>query len=359
MCDCVIYVGDLDPLVTLDELAFTFSSFNCQLISVKRSKNGTCFALLRFQSEDEVNTLMSKMRNLRFRNRPIRLMRFQPDPCLRNIKAANVFVGNIDECVTQEELHELFSSFGEVLSCKIATNDLMNSRGYGYVQYSKPNYALGAVGASGTLELADKKLVVKPFKPRNERYPNANVLPFTNCYVKNFDRRTTEADLRKLFGEFGEIGSIFIPTHSNNVLKGYAFVCFKRFDEAWNAVRHLNGKLFRGQRLYVSPAEKKADRIKALNAHLTAMTETGIFVKDLDERITEFNLYSYFGQFGKVLSAKLHRNAFGRSKGLAYVWFQSPSHAKLALKMKDMISGAQIFSFYPIFPAAAKPQLAS
>nr|CDS27445.1 polyadenylate binding protein [Hymenolepis microstoma] len=353
MTDCVIYVGDLHPLVTLDELAFTFSDFNCQLISAKRAKNGTCFALLRLQKEDDINILMSRMRSLRFCNRPVRLMRFQPNPRLRNVKGANVFVGNIDQRITQEELYVLFSCFGEILSCKIVTDNMQNSRGYGYVQFSKPKYAQRAISASGALKIADKNLIVKLFKPRSVRYPDANVLPFTNCYIKNFDENTTEAQLRELFSEFGEIESIFIPVYPNNVLKGYAFVCFKRFDEAMSAVKNLNGRYFRGRRLYVGRAEKKADRVKALSAYYKTLRETTVHVKNLDEVITEYNLCAFFGQFGKVVSALVVRDEKGHSKGFGFVWFQSPNAAKFALEMHDIILGSKRITLsIPLMPVA-------
>lgn len=212
---------------------------------------------------------------------------------------------------------------------------MQNSCGYGYVQFSSPKFAKHVIDSCGSLEIGNKKLIVKPFKPRNERYPNTRVLPFTNCYIKNFDGSTTEADLRELFSEFGEIGSIFIPMYPNKVLKGYAFVCFKRFDEAMRAVQNLNGKEFRGRRLYVSRAEKKMDRMKALSAYYRTLSETTVYVKNLDENVNEYALQTFFGQCGKVINAKVIRDANGKSKGFGFIWFQSPNDVKTALEMQN------------------------
>ncbi|KAM3187870.1 hypothetical protein ACTXT7_001466 [Hymenolepis weldensis] len=324
MTGCVLYAGDLHPLTTLDEVAKVFSGFRGQLIRVNRSKGGSCYALLRFPTKDDLEFALNNLQNVQIGDRPVRLMRFQSDPRLRTIKGANLFVSNIDR-----------SNFGEVLSCKIAVDNMQKSCGYGYVQFSSPKFAQQVIEACGSLEIGNKKLIVKPFKPRNERYPNTKVLPFTNCYIKNFDGSTTEADLRELFSEFGEIGSIFIPMYPNKVLKGYAFVCFKRFDEAMRAVQNLNGKEFRGRRLYVSRAEKKMDRMKALSAYYRTLSETTVYVKNLDENVNEYALQTFFSQCGKVINAKVIRDANGKSKGFGFIWFQSPNDVKTALEMQS------------------------
>lgn len=55
-------------------------------------------------------------------------------------------------------LQELFSKFGEVLSCKVAKNEDGTTRGYGFVQFASQESADAAIeNLHGTL-LDDRKL---------------------------------------------------------------------------------------------------------------------------------------------------------------------------------------------------------
>jgi len=56
-----------------------------------------------------------------------------------------------------------------------------------------------------------------------------------NLYVKGFPDTMAENDLRELFARYGEIESLRMHPPGENVKKLYAFVCFKKPDEASSA----------------------------------------------------------------------------------------------------------------------------
>ena len=80
-------------------------------------------------------------------------------------------------------------------------------------------------------------------------------------YVSNLSFHTTEDDLRKLFGEFGNVSSAKIITdRETGRSRGFAFVEMGSDDEAKEAMQKLNNKEIEGRSLSVSIAREKAPR---------------------------------------------------------------------------------------------------
>ncbi len=85
----------------------------------------------------------------------------------------NIFVGNLNFQTTEEQLQDLFLSFGEVSSVKIVTDKFSGrSRGFAFVEM--PNQIQGekAVNDLNNYILNSRSLVVNAAKPRenNDRY---------------------------------------------------------------------------------------------------------------------------------------------------------------------------------------------
>ena len=57
-------------------------------------------------------------------------------------------------------MHDTFAAFGNVLSCKVATDEAGRSRGYGFVHYETAEAAEGAIKAVNGMLLNDKKVYV-------------------------------------------------------------------------------------------------------------------------------------------------------------------------------------------------------
>ncbi len=81
-----------------------------------------------------------------------------------------------------------------------------------------------------------------------------------NIYVGNLSRTATEASVRSLFSQFGEVSSVkLIKDKFTGNLKGFGFVEMHNANEANAAIAELNGKEFEGQRLRVNEARPREE----------------------------------------------------------------------------------------------------
>ncbi|GAB2297646.1 Polyadenylate-binding protein 8, partial [Dionaea muscipula] len=52
---------------------------------------------------------------------------------------------NLDKSIDHKALHDTFSTFGNILSCKIVTDPHGQSKGYGFVQFDNEDAAQNAI----------------------------------------------------------------------------------------------------------------------------------------------------------------------------------------------------------------------
>lgn len=75
----------------------------------------------------------------------------------------------------------------------------------------------------------------------NRAYDDKEAPPSSNLWVGNLSADTTDADLKELFGKFGALDKV--TTYSS---RSFAFVYFKRVEDAKAAKDALQGSDFRG-----------------------------------------------------------------------------------------------------------------
>lgn len=82
----------------------------------------------------------------------------QRDPALRKTGNGNIFIKNLDPQIDNKALHDTFSAFGNILSCKIALDESGQSKGYGFVHYETEEAAEMAIQKVNGMLLNDRKV---------------------------------------------------------------------------------------------------------------------------------------------------------------------------------------------------------
>jgi len=82
----------------------------------------------------------------------------------------NVYVGNLSYGVTEEELRDMFSEFGEVSSVNIITDKYTGqSKGFGFVEMPNNSEADQAIKALNEKMLKGRNIKVNQARPGNKR----------------------------------------------------------------------------------------------------------------------------------------------------------------------------------------------
>ncbi|KAJ4896992.1 Polyadenylate-binding protein 2 [Raphanus sativus] len=357
-----LYVGDLDASVTDSQLFDAFSQMG-QVVSVRvcrdlATRRSLGYGYVNFTSPQDAARAIQELNYIPLNGKPVRVMYSHRDPSVRRSGAGNIFIKNLDKSIDHKALHDTFSAFGNIISCKVAVDSSGQSKGYGFVQYETEESAQRAMSELNGMLLNDKQVYVGPFLRRQERDSTATVTKFTNVYVKNLAESTTDDDLKKAFGEFGEITSAVVMRDGDGKSKGFGFVNFDDADDAAKAVEGLNGKTFGDKEWYVGRAQKKSERENELKARYEQslreaadkFQSSNLYVKNLDDGISDEKLKEMFTPYGTVTSCKVMRDPNGISRGSGFVAFSTPEEATKA--MSEM-SGKMIEN-KPLYVAVAQ-----
>ncbi|XP_039298134.1 ELAV-like protein 3 isoform X4 [Nilaparvata lugens] len=297
----------------------------------------------------------------------------------------NLIVNYLPQTMTQEEIRSLFSSIGDVESCKLIRDKVTGqSLGYGFVNYHRPEDAEKAINTLNGLRLQNKTIKVSFARPSSEAIKGANL------YVSGLPKNMAQQDLENLFSPYGRIITSrilcdnitvrqYVGGTGDNVpclSKGVGFIRFDQRIEAERAIQELNGTIPKGstEPITVKFANNPSNNNKAippLAAYLApqaarrfggpihhptgrfrysplagdllansmlpgnAMNGSGwcIFVYNLAPETEENVLWQLFGPFGAVQSVKVIRDLqTNKCKGFGFVTMTNYDEAVVAIQ---------------------------
>ncbi|KAG2567246.1 hypothetical protein PVAP13_7NG260700 [Panicum virgatum] len=322
----------------------------CRDVTSRRSLG---YAYVNFSNPLDAARALELLNFALLNNKPIRVMYSNRDPSSRRSGSANIFIKNLDKAIDNKTLHETFSTFGTILSCKVAMDEVGQSKGFGFVQYEKEEEAQAAIKSLNGMLINDKPVYVGPFLRKQERDHSFDKTKFNNVFVKNLSESTTKEDLVKIFGEYGNITSAVVMIGMDGKSRCFGFINFENPDAAARAVQELNGKKINDKEWYVGRAQKKSEREMELKRRFEQSLKDAadkyqglnLYLKNLDDSIGDDQLRELFSNFGKITSYKVMRDQNGLSKGSGFVAFSTHEEASQALTEMNgkMISGKPLY----------------
>jgi polyadenylate-binding protein len=357
-----LYVGDLHADIAESVLFDLFSrvgpvvSIRVCRDSITRKSLG--YAYINFQNVQDAERALDTMNFTEINGKPCRIMWSQRDPSLRKTGSGNIYVSNLAPSVDNKGLYDTFSVFGNILSCKVVTDEQGVSKGYGYVHFETGEAATDAINKfDGTL-IDDMEVHVSHFLKRGERAVVAN---WTNIYIKQFPLTWDESRIRDIFSVYGTVQNVAVTVDETGKSKGFGFVNMSDHESASKAVAELHGKVFDEEgtpfTIYVGKAQKKTERARELKSRrdlvnterLTKNQGLNLYVKNISDTISDEAFREAFVSYGTITSSKIMRDEAKVSRGFGFVCFMNPDEAAKAVQeMNGKVMGGKplVVTFY-------------
>jgi len=343
-----LYCGDLRKEVTEANLFRIFnavgpvSSIRVCRDAVNRESLG--YAYINFVNPVDAERALDTMNFTPINNKPCRLMWSErnPEKRKRHEAGANLYIRNLHPTIDNKTLFDTFSMFGDILSCKIQTDDNGVSLGYGFVHYTTKSAAEKALQRVNGMEIAGKKVLVCEHKSRKDRQGKKEDDAWTSLYLKNFPLNWDEKKLEELVKSSGggEFCKVHISKSEDGVSKGFGFINFEKHEDAVKCLDALNGKKFGDEMLYVGRHMSKAERqkmakesyVKEKYARFQRFQGLNLYVKNLPSSCDNEKLKELFEPYGVITSAKVMMSKEdGKSKGFGFVCFEKKEEAESAI----------------------------
>ncbi|XP_064642233.1 splicing factor 3B subunit 4-like [Lineus longissimus] len=176
-------------------------------------------------------------------------------PIAERNQDATVYVGGLDEKVSEAILWELFLQAGPVVNVHMPKDRITQShQGYGFVEF------MGEEDADYAIKIMNMiKLYGKPIRVNKASAHQKNLDVGANIFIGNLDPEVDEKLLYDTFSAFGVIlqtPKIMRDPESGNS-KGFAFINFASFEASDAAIEAMNGQYLCNRPISISYAFKK------------------------------------------------------------------------------------------------------
>jgi len=176
-------------------------------------------------------------------------------PIAERNQDATVYVGGLDDKVSESLLWELFVQAGPVVKVHMPRDRVsLNHQGYGFVEFISEEDADYAIRIMNMI-----KLFGKPIRVNKASAHTKNLDVGANIFIGNLDPEVDEKLLYDTFSAFGVIlqtPKIMRDPESGNS-KGFAFVNYASFEASDAAIEAMNGQYLCNRPISVSYAFKK------------------------------------------------------------------------------------------------------
>lgn len=260
--DSLIHVSNLPENATEEFLRSFFSDCGQVLNVSTRQKPGNCFAFIQFDNKEAALRAVNNYNYTKLNGDPI-IITLASAENMRVIRSGvgNIFIRGLDESIEASQLHELFSNFGDVISCRVPMQNGKN-RGYAYVQFKDPIDAERATRELADATINGKAIQIEPFVkkvPKNKVNTSNEINDsFTNLCITGLPK--TVRNLTELVVKFSNYGPVVSARINKERMLG--FCNMGDHESAVRAMNGLNGS--EGMRICRALTREERESFKAL-----------------------------------------------------------------------------------------------
>ena len=324
-----MFIGGLGPHVTEDNLRQVFgeySSLHSVRICVDASTRSSLgYGYLNFTKKLDVENCVEKYNYTVVFGNEIKIMPSVRNSVYRKNIGTNVFFSNMpleNTSLTTRVFYDTFKVYGKILSCK-----LDKRKNIGFVYFEDDKAATTAIGAYNNKEYfgatiacglhfdkelrnypdfdktklnLDKNIILEdelqlsgsvPDQDDSESQERLFVHP-NALFVKNLPKHTTEDELMEYFCSMGPVKSVFTSDGNSQQHFKWAFITYKRQEDAKKAIALLNGSTFQGCEIGVSKAKPRKTQV------LRMVDEYCLVISDLSSVCTKSFISRLLSQEG-------------------------------------------------------------
>jgi polyadenylate-binding protein len=178
---------------------------------------------VQFDSEEAAQKAIEKLNGMLLNDKQVYVGPFlrkqERDTATDKMRFNNVFVKNLSETTTEEDLNKTFGEFGTITSIVVMRDGDGKSKCFGFVNFENAEDAAKAVEALNGKKIDDKEWFVGKAQKKYEREVElkqrfeqsmkeaADKFQGANLYIKNLDDSIGDEKLKELFSPFGTITS--------------------------------------------------------------------------------------------------------------------------------------------------------
>ncbi|TVY67536.1 Spliceosome-associated protein [Lachnellula suecica] len=170
-------------------------------------------------------------------------------------KEATVYIGNIDERVTDSLIWELMLQAGRIVNVHLPKDRVTQThQGYGFVEFISEEDAEYAARIMNQVRLHGKPIRVNKASADKQKTVEVGA----ELFIGNLDPMVDEKALYDTFSRFGSlISPPKIARDESGLSKGYGFVSYSNFEASDDAIANMNAQYLMNKDISVQYAYKK------------------------------------------------------------------------------------------------------